>query len=50
MKWAIDIHCQPSPDQLPLAQHVVETAVEFVSEALADLEVPEPAVEARMVP
>lgn len=50
MKWAIEVDCQPSADQLALTQHVIETAVEFVSDALTDLEVPEPAVEARLVP
>jgi hypothetical protein len=50
MKWAIEVDCQPSSDQLVLVQATLENASDFLRAALDDLEVPEPQVEARMVP
>jgi hypothetical protein len=50
MKWAIEIDCQPSADQLPMVVATLENASDFLRTALDDLEVPEPQVEARMVP
>jgi hypothetical protein len=50
MKWAIEIHCQPSSDQLELVVGTMQAAADFLRTALDDLEVPEPQVEARMVP
>jgi hypothetical protein len=50
MKWAIEVDCRPSSDQLALVQATLENASDFLRTALDDLEVPEPQVEARLVP
>jgi hypothetical protein len=47
VRWVIDIEATVDAENLPMVQHTVETAVDFVTEALHDLEV-EAGVEGRL--
>lgn len=47
MRWVIDVECSPDADQLELVVATVENAVDFLGEALGDLEL-EAGVEARL--
>ncbi len=46
MRWVIEVECEPNAEQIEMVQHAVESVVDFIGEAMGDLEL-EAGVEAR---